>query len=86
VQVSKQFRKDLDRKDFEGWKSKQGQLVVKFGPWVPQPVVPPLAPKLVAAVAELVEETEPPKQLPRICKLVKMAHDAASARDEILGI
>ena len=59
-------------------------LKVQYGPWVPKPIIPPLAPKISEAAIEALERS--PARLPRICAVVKLAMNAAEARDEILGL
>lgn len=55
-------------------------LKVQYGPWVPKPIVAPIAPKIqVDVVFE-------PSRIPKICVKVKLAMNAAEARDEILGL
>ena len=57
-----------------------GALMSAPKPWSPKPITPPLAPERAAG---------PAKRAPRlraICRVVLAGLNAASARDEILGI
>jgi hypothetical protein len=63
--------------------SKKSSVVVRYGPWVPKPVVPPLAPAVKDRIVEIQREG---RRLPRVLKLVRDSAEAALARDEILGI